>query len=382
MLTLVENAQLFAPEPRGLCHLLIADQRIAAVLDASEAFQLGTLIEHTVDLEGRRVIPGLVDPLVHYIGGGGEGGFGNRTAELSLEDACASGVTTLIGALGTDALTRTPANLIGKARELAAGGLSTYAYTGSYQLPPVTLTGSVATDILYIPEFIGVGEVAISDHRGSQPTTQELTRLASDARTAGLLAGKSGIVFIHTGDAASHLEPLRQVAKTSAIPLAQFYPTHINRTAALFEDGLRFAREGGRIDFTTSTTPELLAGGEVPASEAVARALKARIEPSQLSLSSDANASLPEFDDQHRFIGLKPGKLSSLFEVLGECVNEHQISMEQALHCASTTAADTLKLPRKGRLAPGTDADFIVLSEGRWAIDHVWALGKPIFSAC
>lgn len=378
MLTLVKNAQLFTPEPRGLCHLLIADQRIAAVLDATEQVNVGALI-NTLDLEGRRVIPGLVDPLVHYIGGGGEGGFGNRTAELSIENACASGVTTLIGALGTDALTRTPANLIGKARELAAGGLTTYAYTGSYQLPPVTLTGSVASDILYIPEFIGVGEVAISDHRGSQPNTHELTRLASEARTAGLLAGKSGIVFIHTGDADSHLEPLRQVAKHSAIPLAQFYPTHINRTSALFEDGLRFAREGGRIDFTTSSTPELLAKGEVPASEAVARALRARIAPSQLSLSSDANASLPEFDEQHRFIGLKPGKLSSLFEVLGECINEHHISMEQALRCAATTAADALKLPHKGRLHAGADADFIVLTEGRWAIEQVWALGKPVY---
>ncbi|AQU83107.1 MAG: beta-aspartyl-peptidase [Halomonas sp.] len=378
MLTLVKNAQLFTPEPRGLCHLLIADQRIAAVLDATEQLNVGTLI-NTLDLEGRRVIPGLVDPLVHYIGGGGEGGFGNRTAELSIADACASGVTTLIGALGTDALTRTPANLIGKARELAAGGLTTYAYTGSYQLPPVTLTGSVASDILYIPEFIGVGEVAISDHRGSQPSTHELTRLASEARTAGLLAGKSGIVFIHTGDADSYLEPLRQVAKHSAIPLAQFYPTHINRTSALFEDGLRFAREGGRIDFTTSSTPELLAKGEVPASEAVARALRARIAPSQLSLSSDANASLPEFDEQHRFIGLKPGKLSSLFEVLGECINEHHISMEQALRCAATTAADALKLPHKGRLHAGADADFIVLAEERWAIEQVWALGKPVY---
>lgn len=380
MLTLVKNAQLFSPEPRGLCHLLIADQRIAAVIDASEAVNLGPFVT-TVDLAGRRVIPGLVDPLVHYIGGGGEGGFGNRTAELSLEDACASGVTTLIGALGTDALTRTPANLIGKARELTAGGLTAYAYTGSYQLPPVTLTGSIASDILYIPEFIGVGEVAISDHRGSQPTTQELTRLASDARTAGLLAGKSGIVFIHTGDADTHLEPLRNVAKQSAIPLSQFYPTHINRTAELFEDGLRFAREGGCIDFTTSTTPELLAGGEVPASEAVARALKARIDHRQISLSSDANASLPEFDEQRRFVGLKPGRLGSLFEVLGECINEHRVAMEHALRCASTTAADILKLPRKGRLAKGTDADFLVLSEERWAIDQVWALGKPIYDS-
>lgn len=379
MLTLVKNAHLYAPESRGLCHLLIADQRIAAVIDAAETFNLGSLIT-TVDLEGRRVIPGLVDPLVHYIGGGGEGGFGNRTAELSLEDACASGVTTLVGALGTDALTRTPANLIGKARELAAGGLTTYAYTGSYQLPPVTLTGSVASDILYIPEFIGVGEVAISDHRGSQPSTHELTRLASDARTAGLLAGKSGIVFIHTGDADSHLEPLRSVAKHSAIPLAQFYPTHINRTPALFEDGLRFAREGGRVDFTTSTTPELLASGEVPASEAVARALHALIEPARISLSSDANASLPQFDDQRRFIGLKPGKLSSLFEVLGECINEHKITIEHALRCAATSAADTLKLPNKGRLMAGNDADFIVLADGRWAIDQVWALGKQVYT--
>ncbi|MGM0825123.1 MAG: beta-aspartyl-peptidase [Pseudomonadota bacterium] len=380
MLTLVKNVQLHAPEPRGLCHLVIADQRIAAILDASEPFVAGSLIT-SIDMEGRRVIPGLVDPLVHYIGGGGEGGFGNRTAELSLEDACASGVTTLVGALGTDALTRTPANLIGKARELAAGGLSTYAYTGSYQLPPVTLTGTVASDILYIDEFIGVGEVAISDHRGSQPSTQELTRLASDARTAGLLAGKSGIVFIHTGDADSHLEPLRNVAKHSAIPITQFLPTHINRTAALFEDGLRFAREGGRIDFTTSTTPALLAKGEVPASEAVARALSARVEPAQISLSSDANASLPEFDEQQRFIGLKPGKLDSLFKVMVECISEHNISIEQSLRCATTSAADTLMLPRKGRLAVGTDADFIVLDTDNFEIHQIWALGSRVYNA-
>ncbi|MCA1773195.1 MAG: amidohydrolase family protein [Halomonas sp.] len=157
------------------------------------------------------------------------------------------------------------------------------------------------------------------------------------------------------------------------------WPTHINRTAALFEDGLRFAREGGRIDFTTSTTQALLAKGEVPASEAVARALSARIEPSQISLSSDANASLPEFDEQQRFIGLKPGKLDSLFKVLGECINEHKISIEQSLRCATTSAAETLMLPRKGRLAVGADADFIVLAEQRWQIDQVWALGNVIY---
>ncbi|MCE9663165.1 beta-aspartyl-peptidase [Halomonas sp. M5N1S17] len=379
MLTLLKNARLFAPEPLGLCHLLIVDQRIAAIVSAdAEPPVSGSAVE-VIDLEGRRVIPGLVDPLVHFIGGGGEGGFGTRTAELTLEDALASGTTTLVGALGTDALTRTPANLLGKARELAAGGLTTYCYTGSYQLPPVTLTGSVGSDILFVPEFIGLGEVAISDHRGSQPSAFELARLASEARTAGMLAGKSGIVFIHTGDAPTHLEPLREAARTSAIPVAQFLPTHINRTPSLFEDGLRFAREGGRIDFTTSTTPELLAGGEVPASEAVARALEARVEPSRITLSSDANASLPQFDEARRFVGLRAGRLGSLFEVLGQCVNDHGIPLERAIGVASTHAADALKLPRKGRLQAGSDADLLVLADNGWVLDEVWALGRRAF---
>lgn len=378
MLTLLKNTHLYAPEPLGLCHLLIADRRIAAVIADGEPLPASGPGVETVDLAGRRVIPGLVDPLVHFIGGGGEGGFGTRTPELALEDALASGVTTLVGALGTDALTRTPANLLGKARELAAGGLTTYCYTGSYQLPPVTLTGSVGSDILFIPDFIGVGEVAISDHRGSQPAASELARLAAEARTAGMLAGKSGIVFIHTGDAPTHLEPLREVARQSAIPLAQFLPTHINRTPELFEDGVRFAREGGRIDFTTSTTPALLADGEVPAAEAVARALHARVDPSRITLSSDANASLPRFDAEGRFAGLEPGRLGSLFEVLGECVEAHGLPLERALGMVSTHAADALKLTAKGRLAPGCDADLLVLADGAWTIDEVWALGRRV----
>ncbi|TDB01442.1 beta-aspartyl-peptidase [Halomonas marinisediminis] len=383
MLTLLKNATLHAPEPRGLCHLLISDGRIAAIAPADDGSALpaqGPAVT-VKDLEGRRVIPGLVDPLVHFIGGGGEGGFGTRTPELNLEEALASGVTTLVGALGTDALTRTPASLLGKARELAAGGLTTYCYTGSYQLPPVTLTGSVAGDITFIPEFIGLGEVAISDHRGSQPSREELTRLAAETRTAGMLAGKSGIVFIHTGDAEGGLEPLREVARHSALPLAQFLPTHVNRTAALFEDGLRFAREGGRIDFTTSTTPELLADGEVPAARAVAQALAARIEPSRITLSSDANASLPRFDADGRFIGLRPGRLGSLFDTLAVCVEQHGVSLEKAIGAASTHAADALGLTRKGRLQVGQDADLLVLADGAWAIDEVWAMGQRVYLA-
>lgn len=51
-------------------------------------------------------------------------------------------------------------------------------YTGAYEYPPPTLTGSVRSDIMHIEQCVGVGEVAISDSRSSAPTSHELARLA------------------------------------------------------------------------------------------------------------------------------------------------------------------------------------------------------------
>ena len=48
--------------------------------------------------------------------------------------------------------------------------------------------------------MIGIGELALSDHRSSQPTRDELLRIASDAHVAGMISGKAGIVHLHLGD--------------------------------------------------------------------------------------------------------------------------------------------------------------------------------------
>jgi hypothetical protein len=58
----------------------------------------------------------------------------------------------------------------------------------------------MARDVTLIPEAIGVGELAISDHRGSHPSTHELTRLVADVRVAGMLSGKAGKCYFHMGD--------------------------------------------------------------------------------------------------------------------------------------------------------------------------------------
>ncbi|MDX7734253.1 hypothetical protein SJS46_13995, partial [Aeromonas caviae] len=198
MLTLIEGAQIHSPAPLGQQDLLVADGRIAWMGKGLTVPVDWPLTR--VDAGGRYLVPGLVDPLAHITGGGGEGGFGFRTPELSAREALAAGVTTLVAALGTDSLTRSPAQVLGKVREFRAAGVSAFMYTGSYHLPVKTLTGTVESDIMLIPEVLGVGEVAISDHRSSAPTHDELARLASEARVAGLLSGKSGVSFFHLGD--------------------------------------------------------------------------------------------------------------------------------------------------------------------------------------
>ncbi|HEU5305277.1 MAG TPA: hypothetical protein VFU40_11580, partial [Gemmatimonadales bacterium] len=138
------------------------------------------------DLEGRCVIPGFVDCHVHLTGGGGEAGPNSRVPPLALSRLTTGGVTTAVGVLGTDDVVRTPAELVTTARGLTAEGMSAYCYTGGYHVPPVTVTGSVRGDIVLVDLILGVGEVAISDHRSSQPTLDELLRVAGDAHVGGL----------------------------------------------------------------------------------------------------------------------------------------------------------------------------------------------------
>ncbi|HEX7337521.1 MAG TPA: amidohydrolase family protein, partial [Gemmatimonadales bacterium] len=198
MLQLLRNADLYDPEHIGRAHLLVARESIAWI-GASVPALPGSLGVTEIDLEGRRVIPGLIDGHVHLTGGGGEAGPNTRVPPIALSRLTAGGVTTAVGVLGTDDIVRSPAELVTTARGLIAEGISAYCYTGGYHVPPVTVTGSVRGDIVLVDLILGVGELAISDHRSSQPTLDELLRVAGDAHVGGLMAGKAGIVHLHVG---------------------------------------------------------------------------------------------------------------------------------------------------------------------------------------
>ena len=373
MITLLRNVNVYSPTHLGMNDILIANDKIAAI---APAIHLSSDAVRVIDGQGLAAMPGLVDSLVHITGGGGEGGFHTRTPEMQLTEASLHGVTTVIGALGTDATTRSLEELVAKAKALNYEGISAYCYTGSYHLPPPTITGSVTKDIMLIDPIIGIGEVAIAEHRSSQPTVTELAKVAAEASVGGMLSNKKGIVSIHTGDSEEKLQMLHRVVDESDIPAHQFYPTHINRNQSLLEAGKAWAQRGGYIDMTTSTNAQFIAEGEIPAADAIAWCLQQGISATQLTMSSDGNASLPVFDNHGQLVGLEVGRVASLFNAFSTLASTSGVSMEQAIRTVSTSSADILKLPTKGRLIAGSDADIVLFDATTFDIHHVFAKGQ------
>lgn len=374
---LFKNAHILNPQDTGVLDLLVAGQQIAAL---GENLDIGNsnLPVEVIDASDCYLVPGFVDSLVHFIGGGGEGGFASRTPEMQLTNATLGGVTTAIGVLGTDATTRTLTNLLAKAHALETEGITTYCHTGSYQIPCRTLMGSITDDLILIDKFIGVGEIAISDFRSSQPTIEEIRKVAAAAKVGGILSGKAGVVSVHVGSGESLLQPLWQAVAGTELKLSQFYPTHINRNEALFQAGIEFAKAGGVIDFTASTTAYDLQHGEVAAAEALARALQAGAPAMNLTLSSDGNASLPLYNNDGELIGLEVGKVQSLYQVARQAVLEYQVALTDAITAITAAPAAVLGLKHKGLIAAGLDADLVLLHKSDLTIRDVFAKGRQL----
>lgn len=378
MLKLIKNADIYAPEHIGVRDILVSGGKIVSISEKIEVAAVGVDVEE-YDAKEMRIIPGLIDAHVHICGGGGEGGFKTRTPELLLTDMIKAGVTTVVGCLGTDGVARSVENLVAKAKALKEEGVSAYCYSGSYSLPLTTITGDVRRDVMMIDEVVGLGEIAISDHRSSAPSTSELAKVASEGRLGGILSGKAGIINVHIGDGPQMLEPIYEVINQSNIPITQFLPTHINRNGSLFEEGIKYALRGGYVDITTSTAPQFIEAGEVPAGLSLKRLLDAGVSIDQITMTSDGQGSLPLFDENNVCVGLTVGTLESLFEAVMTSVNVHGISFETALKTITSTPAGILGLSGKGRIDKAVDADLVIINdEGK--IVSVMAMGQWMMS--
>ncbi len=367
---LLKNASVYTPAPLGKRDVLIEGEKILRIAEEIRGYE-GLPDVEVYDLSGKTLVPAYIDLHVHITGGGGEQGPASRVPESSLSTFFRNGITTVVGLLGTDGITRSLENLVAKARALTEEGMTVYTLTSSYGYPPTTITGSVERDIVLIPPMIGV-KVAVSDHRSSNPGGKELIALATAARRAGLLSGTPGLVTMHMGSGKATLDPIFYVLDHSDVPAKNLLPTHMLRSPELIDAGVKLVKRGGYIDCT--------AGSDDVAVEEDAMKLfdllhREGVNPDHVSLSSDAYGSQPRFNDAGECVGLTYASPKYLHKTIRALVRMG-MPLEQVLKLLTTTPATLLAQEgRKGCIAAGADADLLVL-DADLEIDSLFARGQ------
>lgn len=363
---LIKNAQVYAPSYLGKKEILICGEHIECIADEIGEVPVPCQI---IDAEGKTVVPGLIDQHVHITGGGGEGSFHTRTPELQMSEMINGGITTVVGLLGTDGITRSAENLYAKTMALNEEGVTSYMLTGAYGYPGPTITGQADRDIVFVEKVLGM-KLAISDHRAPNVTVDELIQIASKTRVAGMFSGKPGMVVLHMGDAKEALEPVFEALEKTAIPTGIFRPTHVNRNPGLLEQSYQFLGMGGYIDLTCGMT-----GEDTPA-ECIAQIIKRKLPTDHVTISSDGHGSWSKYAQDGSLLEIGVSGIDSLLKELKYMAEEQKMALEEALPYMTSNVAAALGLSgKKGRICEQADADLLFLNEDM-APDMVIARGQ------
>ncbi len=363
---LIKNIDIYSPKYIGKKDIFISGGKIVLIDDKIE-FSNDKI--KVIDGTDKILTPGFIDQHVHITGGGGEGSFKSRAPEITLTKLTKAGITTVVGLLGTDGTTRSVENLVAKAKALKEEGISTYAYTGSYEYPTITITGSIKRDITFIDEIIGV-KLALSDHRAPNVSNDELKRVVSDARVAGMLSGKAGIVVLHMGDGKLGLSPVNEILEETEIPMKTIRPTHVNRREELLLEAFDYAKRGGRIDLTCGMKKNL------EPRNCIKRAIENNVPIENITISSDGYGSWSTYDEAGNLLKMGVSSVKSLHDEFKYMIKELDFNIEDALIFITSNVAKGLEIyPKKGCISENSDAD-ILLMDKNLEIDTVIANGK------
>lgn len=356
MLTLITNGDIYAPEPRGRGDILLVDGKIGKVgaVDRDAAERLGVGLEE-LDVGGCYVLPGLIDPHQHLLGGSGESGFATQTPEISFSEIVSAGITTVVGCLGVDTTMKTMAGLLAKVKGLNEERLTAYLWSGGYSVPPDSILETVRADVMFISEAIGAGEIAISDRRAEEPEAHALAQVVTDAAVGGMLAKKAGVTHFHVGDGKRRMRCLFELLDETRFNIDPccLYPTHVERSEALLNEAISLTKRGCSVDIDVV---------EQDLHEHLRFYLEQGGDLTKLTASSDAAISSPH----------------TLYDQLRRCVREHGFTLEQLVPLFTSNVADVLRLRHKGRLGPGLHGDLIVLDRDSLALRHVLLRGEIV----
>ena len=366
MFILIKNSSIYSPKFIGEKDILICNDKIVEIGDNLN-YTFKNLI--TIDGKGKKCVPGFMDTHMHIIGGGGEAGCITRVPEIPLSTFITSGLTTVTGLLGTDSITRNIETLVAKTKSLNESGMNAYCLTGSYTFPSPTLTGDLQKDIVYINEIVGV-KLAMSDHRSSAITFDELERLALNTRVAGMVAGKKTFVEVHIGTAKSYIEMILKVVEKGQTPASAFKPTHISRSKDLFKQGIQFNKMGGYIDITSCLASHL------PMDESFAMLKEEKALLDRVTLSSDGNGSWNRVDSDGKIIEIGKSSCNEVHNGIKFLVENKILSLEEALPFATSNTAGGLGIENeRGSIKENYYADLLLLDD-KLEIDTVIANGN------
>ena len=376
MFTLVRRGEIWAPEAVGRKEILICGEKILALGEGlgPKAETLGHV--EVLDASGKVVVPGFIDQHIHFLGGGDFEGPLGRVPELHLSMITRGGVTTAVGCMGIDMHFKNLHGLLVKAHELERSGLTTYIYTGSFRIPSVCLTSSVRADLVLIDKVLGV-KVALSEDTYPNLSLEHLATLAGEVRLAGAMTGKTAVIHAHIGRNPRRLQPIFDLLDHVQIPVSHIVPTHVNRWEPKTpEHAIAFAKQGGTIDISSNLSKRSGSLTGMNPDEAVKRFLDAGVPLGQITLSSDANVSMPTLDAQDRPIGLHNAPPSILHRELVHIIRTNSLKLPEALPLVTTNVARVLGIQaRKGSLQAGKDADLVFLN-GELGVDTVIARGR------
>ena len=369
MLKVIKNGRVYSPDDLGQKDILIAGDTILSVESRVSTDSL-PLPAEVYDAGGKMVLPGIIDPHVHFIGGGGSSGLNSRTKEIAIEQIIEAGVTSAVGVLGFDRASRTLKALLLKTRALEDLGLTAFMLTGSYSLPSLTLTGSVEDDLILIDKVIGV-KLALGETLANFPEIRDIRNLLAECLRGGHLGGKAGFLQIHMGvQGKVWKKPFMEILREMKIPFSQVVFTHVNRSPDTLDEFLEYIQAGGGVDLTASYTPAERPGS-LTVGESLQRMIRAGVPLDRVTLSSDSNATRMLPDKRIKYLPIQ-----TLFQVIRDLWLNGAIARPQLVRLVTENPARSLGLGRvKGLIEPGRHADLIILKEP-FELDGVILKGK------
>jgi beta-aspartyl-dipeptidase (metallo-type) len=142
------------------------------------------------------------------------------------------------------------------------------------------------------------------------------------------------------------------------------------------EHGIEFMRKGGTIDLSCNLSIRSGSPTGLDPDKAIKRILDAGQPLKQVTMSSDANCSMPTLNEKGEPVGLHRARPRILHQEWVQAIRTNNLKLEDALPLLTSNVARVLALESaKGSLQAGKDADLLLLNEDL-SIDTVIARGR------